>query len=210
MSIGVVIPCFIKHIDKCLELLDSINEQTILPVKVVVSCSSSKPTDFPLKTYKFHLQVVISEYRLNAAQNRNIAASLLDTDIISFIDADDTMHPKRLEGIVQAMQDADIVLHNFLTDDAPFQSIINFTIDNKLSQCFSGCIKHETGKRIMHSQVSVKKNIFEMVRFSEKAEHEAKEDCVFCYQVFSLSNVRHAYIHEPLSKYISSGTMDKA
>jgi hypothetical protein len=118
------------------------------------------------------------------------------------------MHPKRLEGIVHAMQNADIVLHNFLTVDVPFQPVVDFTMDRKLSQCYSGCIKHESGKLVMHSQVSVTKHIFEMVRFSEEAEHESKEDCVFCYQVFSLPSVRSVYIHEPLTKYICSGTMD--
>ena len=104
MRLGVAIPCFIKHIDHCYKLLDSINEQSRLPDQVIVSCSSSKPEDFVKREYKFPLTVITSEERKNSAQNRNIAASKLDTDVISFIDADDIMHPQRLEVIENAFK----------------------------------------------------------------------------------------------------------
>jgi glycosyltransferase involved in cell wall biosynthesis len=111
-TIGIAIPCFIKHIDKCLELLDSINTQTRVPEEVVVSCSSSKVTDFPIKEYKFKLRVITSEERKNTGQNRNIAGKNLTTDVICFFDADDIMHPQRIEILGNAFEEnCDIVLH---------------------------------------------------------------------------------------------------
>ena len=66
MKIGVAIPCYIGHIDQLFNLLDSIQNQTILPDKVVVSCSSSKDSDFnihyeKIKIYTFTLQIITSE-----------------------------------------------------------------------------------------------------------------------------------------------------
>ena len=40
MKIGVAIPCYSGHIPKLLCLLNSLEKQTKLPDKVVVSCSS--------------------------------------------------------------------------------------------------------------------------------------------------------------------------
>jgi glycosyltransferase involved in cell wall biosynthesis len=210
--IGLAIPCFIKHIDRCLELLDSINTQTRLPDKVVVSCSSSKPENFPIREYKYNLQVITTEERKNSSENRNIAAKNLDTDIICFFDADDTMHPQRLEAIEKAFEEkADIVLHSFFTNDEchnPFPEITDFNIKkNVLTQCLSGCIKYDYIQRIHHGQVSVTKEVFNKIQFPEENMYQTREDCVFCYRVFSIPGIQSSYIPHPLSKYVPSGTV---
>jgi glycosyltransferase involved in cell wall biosynthesis len=216
MKIGIAIPCFIKHINACYRLLDSINEQTRLPDQVIVSCSSSKLSDFILKTYKFPLIVLVTSEHQNAAQNRNKAADHLDTDIITFIDADDSMHPQRLEAIEQAFQDPGtmIVLHSFLLNEEckqPFPSFSEFVVEkNILNQCYSGCIKfvnNDPVSRIHHSQASVRQSAFKAVRFPEDKASEGREDCRFCYGVFSRFNGQSSYLRYPLSKYSPSKTM---
>ena len=216
MRIGVAIPCYIGHIRDCYRLLESINAQTRLPDQVVVSCSSSKPSDFEQKVYRFPLTVITAEERKNAGQNRNIAAEKLDTDIITFMDADDTMHPQRIEAIEQAFKEGvDIVLHSFLLNEEcsqEFPRIEEFIVEKDiLCQCYSGCIRFkqfDPNSRIHHSQVSVTQNAFKAVRFREDKESESREDCRFCYGVFSLPSVRSAYLRYPLSKYSPHRTMD--
>lgn len=68
MKIGVAIPCYIGHIDPLFKLLDSIQNQTVIPDEVVVSCSSTKKTDFELncyieklKKYTFSLEIITTE-----------------------------------------------------------------------------------------------------------------------------------------------------
>ena len=51
MKIGVAIPSYIGHIVPLFKLLDSIQNQTVIPDKVVVSCSSTKKSDFELDCY---------------------------------------------------------------------------------------------------------------------------------------------------------------
>lgn len=211
MKIGVAIPCFIKHIDRCLELLDSINNQTRLPDQVVVSCSSTEKAKFPEQEYKYPVKVIVTEERKNASENRNIAAKLLDTDIITFFDADDIMHPQRLEIIEQAFKEgADIVLHGFAYPHecgTSFPKIEQFDIrSNVLSKCQSGCIKYDYVQRIHHGQASVTNQIFQQVQFPEEQMYETREDCVFCYRVFSLQEIKSCYIAHALSKYSPSGT----
>jgi glycosyltransferase involved in cell wall biosynthesis len=213
MRIGVAIPCYIKHITKCLELLDSINAQTRLPDEVVVSCSSTVQDQFPIHEYKFQLQVLTTEERKNSSMNRNIAASTLTTDIICFFDADDLMHPQRLEAIEKAfLEGSDVVLHSYYINkecDQPFPILSDFTLkSNILFRCISGCIKTYDLERIHHGHVSVSKEIYEQLKFPEEHEYQTREDCVFCYRVFSLPNIRSSYIPHPLSKYIGSGSVE--
>jgi glycosyltransferase involved in cell wall biosynthesis len=196
--------------------LDSINQQTRLPDQVVVSCSSSTLFDFVQQHYQFPLTVLLTGTHQNAAQNRNKAADHLQTDIITFIDADDIMHPQRLEAIEQAFQDPGtmIVLHSFFLNEEckqQFPSFSEFVVENNiLNQCYSGCIKfvnNDPVSRIHHSQASVRQSAFKAVRFPEDKESEGREDCRFCYGVFSRFNGQSSYLRYPLSKYSPSKTM---
>jgi GT2 family glycosyltransferase len=46
MKIGIAIPCYNGHVELLFKLLNSIQNQTILPNKVVVSCSSTREEEF--------------------------------------------------------------------------------------------------------------------------------------------------------------------
>jgi len=218
MKIGVAIPCYYGHIEKLYFLLDSIQSQSVLPNKVIVSSSSSLFFENK-KVYSFQLEVIISEEKKNAAENRNIAASrLLDMDYITFIDADDIMHPQRIEVLLEVIKNynSDIILHNYFDESELsiniFDKIQNINVmTHTLIQSWSGCITHINGyndtiDRIHHSQVTVKKNIFEQIKFPEEVEFNRKEDCVFCHRVFSLPNIKNAYVQNKLTYYKESRT----
>ena len=209
MRIGVAIPCYIKHIPNLLILLNSIEAQTLKPDMVSISCSSTHYHQFPiLKTYSFPIKVKLHLDKKSPAENRNIAADNLNTDIISFFDADDIMHPQRIELLEYAfLEPCDIVLHNS-TSDTNFD--MNLSIDkinihrNKLKQCKSGCIILDYISPIAHGHVTVRKSIFNKVRFPEEEYFYFKEDCIFCHRVFDIPDIKSAYFSYPLSLYIPS------
>ena len=218
MKIGVAIPCYIGHIQALFDLLDSIENQTRIPDKVVVSCSSTETFSDTAKKYSFPLEIIVTPHKKNAAENRNIAASKLkDMDYITFFDADDIMVPQRIEILLKVFQEyqSDIVLHNFFiehSNSTKFNKIeiLNVRI-NQLIQSHSGCINHDNRcndhiDKIHHGQVSVKKEILNSIQFPEGVEYYTKEDCVFCYRVFSLPNIQNAYIVNELSHYKPSRT----
>jgi glycosyltransferase involved in cell wall biosynthesis len=210
MKIGVAIPCYIKHIPNLLILLDSIEAQTRKPEVVSISCSSTHYHQFPiLKTYSFLIRVKLHLDKKSPAENRNIAADNLDTDIISFFDADDIMHPRRIELLEYAfLEPCDIVLHSFISEiesekEFPIIDTINIK-RNQLRQCKSGCIVLDYIATIAHGHVTVRKTIFNIVRFPEEVCYYFKEDCIFCHRVFDILDIKTAYLSHPLSRYIPS------
>ena len=211
MKIGVAVPCYIGHIPRLYELLDSIENQTVLPTKVVVSCSST--SECPLiKEYSFPLEIICCEHKMNPSQNRNIASSkLLDMDYITFIDADDIFHSRKIEILLKVIEDygVDVLLHNY--SRTHLEPIDNIIVRNSLVKAPSGCITHSDCDdriyRLHHSEITVKRYILDKVSFPEEIEFLGREDCVFCYRVFSLPNITHRYIQNELSLYIFSDSM---
>jgi glycosyltransferase involved in cell wall biosynthesis len=223
MSIGVAVPCYNKHIPRLFELLDSIEKQTIKPKKVCISCSSTREDEFveALSKYSFPTKVIITEGKKNAAENRNTALNhLLELDYITFMDADDIMHPQRIEILLKAFKenDADIILHNYQDQNDSelfqFKKIVDEDISikiNSLQTHWSGCVEHidyykYQDEKIHHSQVSVKREVVDYVKFPEESEYTRREDCIFCFKVFQLPNMKNVYIANKLSYYNPSYT----
>lgn len=215
MRIGVAIPCYKYHIDVLKRCLDSLEAQTRKPDRVVVSCSSCNLEDIPVYSYSFPLQLLTHKERKNAAENRNLAAKVLEgCDILSFFDCDDIMHPQRLQCIEEQFtrNHCDILLHNFWLDEEcvrPFEDFKSFQAEiNVLRKAPTGCavVEGRWGLRIHHSQVSVSTFVFSRIQFKEDPGNERREDAIFCGDVLSMPNVKSVYIHNPLSKYYIAGS----
>lgn len=219
VTIGVAIPCFKGHIGHLKNLLESIQQQTRIPDRVVVCCSSSEPQDIPYtqEMFSFPLQILVTPEKRSAAQNRNAAASQLQTDILSFIDADDVMHPRRIEIVEQCFTssvgptDVVMLLHNYemnlaepwVTEDPVFEY-------GRLYRCPWGSTQHHDrrGNIVHNSQSSILRHVFDIIQFREEPEFHAKEDTIFCTDVISQFPEKIAYCFLKLSKYSPQGTMD--
>ena len=211
-TISVVVSCYKKHLMKLMRLLDSIAQQTVHPLEVIVSSSSCEPSDVPvLAHYPFPITLILHRERKNAAQNRNIAIKLARADIVSFFDADDIMLPRRLEAIREAfVQGARFVVHNFTqnleaTDAETGGEIV---IEHRvLQRAPSLCIVHTRDFRIPlhHSQSSVARDILRTIQFHEEVAYERREDAVFCGDVV-VSGCPTAYIANKLAIYDMNGS----
>ena len=201
-TIGVAIPCYRPHISKLKECLDSIEAQTVRPDHVVVVCSSSSPNDIPTDwKYSFPLDIVCRSDQRNAAQNRNEAWPLLGTEYISFFDADDVMHPQRIECLKRC--DADIVLHAFSEDQSQPFRIEPTYLHGVLVRAPSGCADctRAYGCRIHHAHATVRREILTRIQYREEPDYERREDSVFCGDVLALPGIKNTYIPQPLSLY---------
>jgi glycosyltransferase involved in cell wall biosynthesis len=99
-TLAVCIPCAYKDIHYLPYCLKSIESQTIKPEMIVVSISECNDTLDISSNIPIHF--LVSKSHQYAGKNRNLAAKKavdLGAEILSFFDADDIMHPKRLESI---------------------------------------------------------------------------------------------------------------
>jgi len=218
MRIGVAICCYKGHIPHLKRLFDSIQAQTRLPDEVVVSCSSSRPEDIPYRQedYTFPFTIMTCEEPKNAAQNRNrAAAACVDTvDVISFFDADDTMHPQRIDIIYQCFTRHAVVilLHSIEID--PNASFIEYGhpafLLNSLARCPWGSTVITVPmyqSHIANGHASIRSEVFPRISYRESADMQGREDTLFSTDVIFVYPMRTAYCNYKLSQYFPSRTI---
>jgi glycosyltransferase involved in cell wall biosynthesis len=206
-TLGVAIPCYRPHAHLISDCLDTLEAQTVKPTKVVISCSSTTERPSISHPYSFPYEILVTSEPQTAAQNRNVAARHLDTDLLSFFDVDDQMHPRRLETILRCFESpCDLVLHSFVESVDAFRDDIKIR-RNVLQRAPSGCavVHDDIPAKIHHAHSTVRREIYERIQFREQPEYNHHEDSLFCGDVLTLPNLRTAYCTAPLSAYVPSG-----
>lgn len=103
--ISICIPLIPRDIDKISNLIKSINKQTLLPDEIIISLSGyNENNDLQLENKFKHLSIkplklIINNDTKYAGENRNIASSYANGNIIVFMDADDIFTYDAIEKI---------------------------------------------------------------------------------------------------------------
>lgn len=210
-TIGVAIPMAGHHSKYLDNLLTLISHSEILPDEVSISISSSSNLEFDINHLPFKVIITQTSLFQNAAQNRNTAARKLNTDIISFFDADDFPHIKRLSYIKKAFSEgSSVCVHNYLQGsqknfEFPYSEIgeikfhynsINTKGVNSLTPVCNYC--HQN---YQCGHLSIKKEIFKRYKFNESRLYHAKEDAEYATRLV-INKIFISYIENNLSFYI--------
>ena len=210
MTIGIAIPTFSGHLYHLKKLLTRISESSVLPTQVSVSISSFDG-EISLDEYPFELIITKTTERKNPCENRNIAASKLTTDIISFIDGDDIPHIKRNEYIIESFNlGAQAVVHNYNQDSNSesewFKSYLDpiHYLHEYVDTVFdySAYSQNSTNHQDYHcAHISVKKEIFDNLRYDEHIGWIVGEDAEYTRRLVN-NNIKISYIPNKISQYV--------
>ena len=214
MTLGYAIPSCKSYLNYTYRVLEQIDNSTIVPDEVVVSISDTE-IDIPLREdFNFPIKWIRNPNSEEGCTNRNIAAENLTTDIITFMDCDDLVHPQRNEFILKAFnQGAETLVHSYVLGDRELQSDLKKNkrfLDNKHKECvilreyltsFGAPIgpQNDIDKNVHYhnAHVSVTKDIFSTLKY---------EVHPFCDSYYTRKLVENGhkiwYIPNELSYYI--------
>lgn len=204
MSFGIAIPTYSKHLKYLDELLSSIEKNTILPNAVSISCSNVD-NFFSIKDYKFKVILTTTNDYKNPSQNRNIAASKLDTDIISFIDGDDISTHFRNEYLISAIRNESnrVVCHNYAIIDEKIEVTplnVRFRHINTCGDISLYPVNNEKIERYHCAHITVTNDVFCKFKYNEGEHLKYKEDSEYLQRIVS-SGIYIDYIANKLSHY---------
>jgi len=213
--IGVAIPCYVNHFNLLPSLIENISKSTLRPDHIAVSCSSWTHDNRTDTVYDgIPVSIQYSTKRLNQAANRNIAGSMLNTQLISFIDADDLMHPSRLEYVVRAFQSGPYhaIYHNYSHEpntsySNPFESedykLVSEPIISNPNTV--GILVQNSEYPIHHAHVTVRRDVFNRFKFDERWEVYRMEDSLYGKTLVE-NGVSVGYLANKLTRYIFTPT----
>jgi glycosyltransferase involved in cell wall biosynthesis len=198
-TVGIAIPCYRGHIQYVDALLQNIASSTHLPTQVAISCSGWDRTGTLRFTYcGFRVDILYTTKLQGIGTNRNIAANALTTDLITFLDVDDLMHPKRIAYLRDAFEQSgcDAVYHGFVRlhrDHLPTEHADLGPLDVSRTPC-----------DVMAAHVTVRSSLFRRIQFDERPSSWRQEDTVYRKQLIA-DGVSVAYVSNPLTYYLYLG-----
>jgi len=140
-DISIVIPCYNPHIKYLGTVFDDICIQTILPKEVILAISqvNDETKDVIHTKYinqfndnKIEFKIINVIEKQNPGINRNMGSKLATCEYIMFIDADDTIHPQKIEITKYFLEkyQPNIFLHSYVMKK-PIDFLKHFPIDYK-------------------------------------------------------------------------------
>ena len=212
-NVAVIIPCVPSHIQYLGELFESINNQTVLPKRVILalsetqkdSCNNTANNLRKNLDKRIKLIVNCSANKKNAAANRNRGLdNIKDCEYISYIDADDVMCPSRIEKTVELIKEynADACLHSYcnsLDKCSTGNKVLSPEQVKNIEQDNRNHI-HLTKIPLTHGHITITKNVIKNIKQNNSNEYRRMEDSKFVRDLFK-NNFRVVHTEDTLSVY---------
>lgn len=212
--ISVGIPCILRDIKKIERLLKSIENQTYKPYEVLIGLSgvTKKISDDYEKLfnnkYNLNIKLISTNKECYAGGNRNRIIENVKSDIISFIDADDTMHPQKLQKIYQLFKEyknLKVLVHTYSPNYNKFSKLqifpricnledINKAINddttiyperlrNNLPEKYLGI------NQITHGHITCKTSLLKKIKYNETKKYMRGQDSLLIRNLINYFNI---------------------
>lgn len=229
-TISVCIPCIPRDINKLPRTLNSINNQTVQPLEVIIGLSETsneyaKHLLKKLDVYNFPVKIENTIDKAYAGPNRNRAAKKSSGELISFMDADDIMHHKKLELITKIYNKfkPKCIVHNHAS------KLKNFKLNKKNKILRSKAILKAASRQkeknnnwydkynnphnwislkpvgiITHGHPTIHRSVLDKIKYGNQ---RTSEDAIFIRNLiknFDIDENTIIWLNQPLSYYIPS------
>lgn len=197
MKISVIIPCIPSHLRYLEQLCKELYNGTKTPYEIIVAlCYYEKCDQNYLDSLKekFSIKFICNIGKISPGKNRNIGSKEANGDIYMYLDADDIVHPKKLEIVDYFFSNMDIVhlCHYFLPLNTELPEYEN--IQNISYYPLSNTTKLQSGKLFFnglfesipyHTISCIRNIVFEKVQYPDLF---LNEDNLFCKDIINTFN----------------------
>lgn len=207
LKTSIIVPCCAQHAEHLYGLVRLYESQTVLPDEIVISLSESDKVPHAIidalqkEAWRFPVILLLSQEKLFAGQNRNIACEHAKGDIFICQDADDFPHPQRVEIIKYFFQKYKIKhLMHLYSIIKPHESGSTeiYTDLSKITYSFPRIFEMVYGQGT-NGNVAMLKSVFDKLRWSSKPRGQ---DTEFNAKVYKRTRIKERiFIAVPLLLY---------
>ena len=172
MRVGMVIATK-RRAELVHKVANAINEQSLLPNMLCISCSCHDDMDESKLNTKFPVTVIYSKIGASAQRNAGIEHVIKTSDYVIFIDDDFIMHHQWIENMVKAFEDNNVVgVDGRLIRDGAREKKGGINFEEALASLKSSSILPSSGfsvrKHLYGCNMAYRCSAIENVRFDEK------------------------------------------
>ena len=211
-TITIGVPCIPRDISKLDRLFKSIENQTYKPLEVIIALSEVNDNDAKNyeeqynNKYNFKIKIINTEGKCYASKNRNRILPHINGDLISFMDADDAMHPERLQKINELFKEYnnDVLLHTHSLNYKSFPKLKKYPKIYYLSE-INKMAKETKNKHLYiqpdyliselstlhHGHITCKKEVFNNIKYNESEKYRRGQDTVLVRDIINFLNNKY-------------------
>eukprot|EP00300_Choanocystis_sp_HF-7_P033267 c45577_g1_i1.p1 GENE.c45577_g1_i1~~c45577_g1_i1.p1 ORF type:complete len:295 (+),score=33.40 c45577_g1_i1:31-915(+) len=232
-TMSICVPCIPRDIPRLPGMLRSVFAGTYQPSEIIVAISQTTREEATslqglLSGLGRGIKILYTPEVQTAGQNRNRAFNASSGDYISFFDADDEMHPQRLQIVREILEQTEsrCVIHGYTRTPEKDSFDWHTAYHQRGSEIFRNIVRTErsTGVEVKpegvlissrynrlgphHGHPTCRAEVLRRVRFSPD---ERGQDCMFLrkvLQVYGDQDRTMFYIDLPLSTYYPSSHED--
>lgn len=210
MKISLCITCCHKDINLLDNLLQIFRQQTSSPFEIIIYSSGILNISLPSKIVVANTEVPL--FSINSTKltmqsiARNVCSSVASGDILMFFDVDDFPHCQKIEITKHVFQkhNCDFFVHSY-SNKIPLDlnkkiNIDSIVLKNNLTIAANNINIECENFDLHHAHISVKKKVFDNVRFNENILAYRMEDSLFCKNLLE-SKYNGLYTPEKLVQY---------
>ena len=185
---SVIIPCGTSHAKFLFVLLNLLEQQTVLPDEVVIAMPRARVpkqifVQMESKTWQFPLTILLTKYQKPAGENRNLACQHASGDIFICQDADDFLHPQRIEIITYFFKkyDVDHLMHSWVRADRNSKIVFKKYEVDEIPVNFSDNFDAVDSEIYTNGNVALAKHVFNTIKWSSQRRGQ---DTIFNRKVY--------------------------
>jgi hypothetical protein len=174
LKTSVIIPCYSKHFLMITDLLEQLENQTVLPDEVVICLTKHQVADIPKSAFErvesrrwpFGLKIVYADKGYPGAA-RNEACGNSSGDLLICQDADDIPHPQRIEIVKHLFEnfEIDLLVHRWIPPKSTFSSYTLEESESRLSS-YSMIDEFDEGAYIHHGNACLLRAVYDKIQWS--------------------------------------------
>lgn len=131
MKKSFLIPCTYRHVNSLIDISKLLDMSSVTPEEVIIHISSC-PENFdykkilePFFNKKYSFKYEITKDFRNAGMNRNNLGEHSSGELLIYQDADDYLHPQRIEFIEKSFEEEDVMhlAHSYIFNVEPIEKL---------------------------------------------------------------------------------------
>jgi len=205
-KVTLCITCYSKDVHFLDQCLHYVNLQTVKPDEILVIANDIQDdSDLKQESLEKGFNLFTTKEHKFPGWGRNVGFNLAKHEIVSFLDVDDIVFPRKIELVKKVFEDesVDALVHNYHYLTIALENVekkFHYDVE-EIKDVGNDVVKTKHNEDVHHGHMTCKKSVYEKYQYREDMLRE--EDVDFCRRIIWDDELR--FFFSPMRLIIYTG-----